>query len=258
MTLTIDRPQRTPVQPARTIKSVVKLQPATCLHPMAIVIPLIPATYLVIAFWVTFAGGEASLDLALVTLILVMLFGLIAGCGAAVRNVEPDRATTRTFREFLDGDVDIETGRITGREALWQIAAMPTILAIGGTAILACAVSAHSSASFTSVDQPAAVAAVAPLKSAPATVSSGGITLKSDSVNFPDSDRTFPGGADADAINNNCLACHSAGMVLTQPRQSRAAWHSEVDKMRDTYKAPIAEEDVPAIVDYLAKLSNGK
>ena len=45
-------------------------------------------------------------------------------------------------------------------------------------------------------------------------------------------------------------------MVLTQPALSRAAWQAEVDKMRNIYKAPVAAEDVPAIVDYLAGLRN--
>jgi hypothetical protein len=43
-------------------------------------------------------------------------------------------------------------------------------------------------------------------------------------------------------------------MVLTQPRLSRAVWQGEVDKMRNTYKAPIEAADVPAIVDYLVTL----
>ena len=80
----------------------------------------------------------------------------------------------------------------------------------------------------------------------------GLIALTSLSVELPDSDRTFPGGAEAEAMNNNCLACHSAGMVLQQPVLPRAVWQSAVDKMRDVYKAPIADADVPAIVDYLA------
>jgi hypothetical protein len=33
-----------------------------------------------------------------------------------------------------------------------------------------------------------------------------------------------PGGANADAINKNCLARQSVGMVLTQPTLSRTAW----------------------------------
>jgi hypothetical protein len=79
-------------------------------------------------------------------------------------------------------------------------------------------------------------------------------TLKSVSVDLPDSDQMFPGGPEADAINNNCLACHSAGMVLTQPTLSETAWTAEVNKMINTYKAPVAPEDVDAIIAYLAKL----
>jgi hypothetical protein len=90
------------------------------------------------------------------------------------------------------------------------------------------------------------------------TVAAGDVTLHSVSVDLPDSGRPFPGGDSANAINDKCLACHSAGMVLTQPKLSRADWQAEVAKMRDTYKAPIAAEDVPAIVDYLVSLSAGK
>jgi cytochrome c553 len=82
------------------------------------------------------------------------------------------------------------------------------------------------------------------------------VTLRSVSVSLPESKRIFPGGAEADAINNNCLICHSAGMVLTQSSLSRADWQAEVEKMRNFYKAPIAAKDVPAIVDYLANLSD--
>jgi hypothetical protein len=85
------------------------------------------------------------------------------------------------------------------------------------------------------------------------TVSAGGVTLRSVNVDFPDSDRRFEGPG-ADVVNNNCLACHSAGMVLTQPRLSRAVWQGEVEKMRNTYQAPVEAADVPAIVDYLATL----
>lgn len=93
---------------------------------------------------------------------------------------------------------------------------------------------------------------------APSIAAGGGVTLHSVSIDLPDSDRAFPGGAAADAINNNCLACHSAGMVLTQPVLSRAAWQAEVEKMRAAYKAPVAPQDVPAIVDYLANLNGGQ
>ncbi|WP_029078344.1 sulfite:cytochrome C oxidoreductase subunit b precursor [Bradyrhizobium sp. th.b2] len=77
--------------------------------------------------------------------------------------------------------------------------------------------------------------------------------ITSTTVELPSGDQMFPGGSDANAINNNCLACHSADMVLNQPPLPKAAWESEVGKMIKAYKAPVDESDVPAIVDYLVK-----
>ena len=102
-----------------------------------------------------------------------------------------------------------------------------------------------------------ALAAEAPLVApAPSVITDGGVTLHSVDVSLPKNDRAFPGGARADAINNDCLICHSAGMVLDQATLSRAEWQGEVEKMRDSFKAPFAAEDIPAIVDYLANLKN--
>jgi hypothetical protein len=84
------------------------------------------------------------------------------------------------------------------------------------------------------------------------------IELKSVKIDLPDSDTMFPAGPGSDAINNNCLACHSAGMVLNQPRLSEQAWAAEVNKMINNYKAPIAADDVGAIVGYLAALKGTK
>ena len=78
------------------------------------------------------------------------------------------------------------------------------------------------------------------------------IAIKSTTVDLPAGDALFPGPG-ADAINNNCLACHSADMVLNQPAFPRATWDAEVHKMINTYKAPVDEKDVGAIVDYLAR-----
>ena len=78
--------------------------------------------------------------------------------------------------------------------------------------------------------------------------------LKSVKIDLPDSNRMFPDGPGSDAINNNCLACHSADMVLNQPALSKQAWATEVNKMINNYKAPIAPEDIGAIVNYLTAL----
>src|SRR6202022_425130 len=93
--------------------------------------------------------------------------------------------------------------------------------------------------------QPPPAAQAPPVTPAPSIVVGGGTQLRSVSVTLPSSDSTFPGGAGADAINNDCLICHSAGMVLDQASLSRAAWQDEVDKMRNFYKAPFAAGDVP-------------
>jgi hypothetical protein len=82
--------------------------------------------------------------------------------------------------------------------------------------------------------------------------------LKSVKIDLPDSDTMFPAGPGSDAINNNCLACHSAGMVLNQPALPKQAWAAEVNKMINNYKAPIAAEDVGAIVEYLTALKGAK
>jgi hypothetical protein len=121
---------------------------------------------------------------------------------------------------------------------------------------MATAVPALAAAPTQAALAPAAASApsVASAAPTPSVATAGGVTLQSVSLELPTSDRSFPGGATADAINNNCLTCHSAGMVLTQPLLTRAAWQSIVDKMRGFYKAPIDPKDVDAIVSYLADL----
>jgi len=90
------------------------------------------------------------------------------------------------------------------------------------------------------------------LASAPAWTEPS-LAIKSTTVDLPAGDSLFPGGADAEAINNNCLACHSTEMVLTQPALPKTVWEAEVRKMINVYKAPIDEADVAGIVAYLAK-----
>jgi cytochrome c553 len=79
------------------------------------------------------------------------------------------------------------------------------------------------------------------------------MTLKSLKLDVPTSDAMFPAGPGSDAINNNCLACHSADHVLNQPSLPREAWQEVVTKMIMAYKAPVSSDDAKAIVDYLAR-----
>jgi cytochrome c5 len=89
---------------------------------------------------------------------------------------------------------------------------------------------------------------------APSAVTEAGVTLKSVSVELPDVDKAFPDANGVDVVNANCTGCHSPNMVLMQPVLSSATWQEEVNKMRKLYKAPVAAEDVPAIVGYLTSI----
>ena len=96
----------------------------------------------------------------------------------------------------------------------------------------------------------------APAAPAPSSVSEGGFTLASTSVDLPIDETQYPDGLHADVINANCTTCHSASMALNQPALSQNQWKAEVTKMREVYKAPIAEADVAAIVTYLTTMSS--
>ena len=83
------------------------------------------------------------------------------------------------------------------------------------------------------------------------------IPLKSVNVEIPFGDRMFEGPG-SDVANNNCLACHSAGMVLDQPALSQAQWRAEVEKMLTAYKAPVDPKEVDTIVAYLVSIRGAK
>ena len=77
--------------------------------------------------------------------------------------------------------------------------------------------------------------------------------LKSLNLELPSNDMTFPDGPGADAMNGNCLTCHSADHVLNQPTLPRKVWEEVVHKMVNAYKAPVTPQDAATIVDYLAR-----
>jgi hypothetical protein len=124
-------------------RPIANIPPTNDMHPIAIAMPLIAPAALIAAIWSTLAGSEPFLIPAVTTLTVVMLLGLTMACGAFAHKGEPNGTRTRTFREFLNGEVDVETGRISGRVAFRQVATIPVVVAIGSTLILACAVSTH-------------------------------------------------------------------------------------------------------------------
>lgn len=75
--------------------------------------------------------------------------------------------------------------------------------------------------------------------------------LQSDSVTLPDDAEGFGDSAAAKLLETRCTACHSASMVLRQPPLSREQWTATVVKMREAYKASVAEGETGAVVDAL-------
>ena len=79
------------------------------------------------------------------------------------------------------------------------------------------------------------------------------VRLQTVKVELP-TDPAYFEGPHAELLNGNCTACHSAEMALTQPDLTTEQWAATVRKMREVYKAPIAEGDVPRIAAALAGL----
>ena len=61
----------------------------------------------------------------------------------------------------------------------------------------------------------------------------------------------LPGYARAQA---QCSSCHSAEYMQYQPPSAaRPYWDTMVKRMKAVFKAPLPDEDMPLIVDYLVK-----
>lgn len=60
-------------------------------------------------------------------------------------------------------------------------------------------------------------------------------------------------GPGAELVTAQCLLCHSADYISTQPRLTRAQWQAGVTKMQQKYGAPIQTNSVDRLVDYLVQ-----
>ncbi len=70
----------------------------------------------------------------------------------------------------------------------------------------------------------------------------------------PDDTAILKPGSNLDAVQNNCMSCHSVDYIKTQPRGPKFKkdfWQAEVTKMIKVYGAPIDDADAAKIVDYL-------
>ena len=76
-------------------------------------------------------------------------------------------------------------------------------------------------------------------------------TFQNASVTLPDDSVQLPDGPNVDMVRAACTGCHSAEMILTQPRLDAKAGTATVEKMAKVYRAPVDPKQVPAIVAYL-------
>lgn len=72
-------------------------------------------------------------------------------------------------------------------------------------------------------------------------------------IDLPAETTVIKDGPGRDIVMGNCLICHSLDYITSQPPQAAAAWRKTVEKMKTVFGSPLADADVPAVVDYLAK-----
>jgi mono/diheme cytochrome c family protein len=83
----------------------------------------------------------------------------------------------------------------------------------------------------------------------------GHLQAKPVSYALPDETAAFKPGPNLETVQANCTGCHSADYIQTQPRGPKFGkdfWTAEVNKMIKVYGAPIDQNDIGKIVEYLA------
>jgi sulfite dehydrogenase (cytochrome) subunit B len=82
------------------------------------------------------------------------------------------------------------------------------------------------------------------------------IAARMEPVSYQLPEETVPAAladAGAEAVVNNCSACHSLEYITTQPPgMGETFWHDEVAKMVKVYGAPIEPDQAEAIARILA------
>src|SRR2546430_16021275 len=77
----------------------------------------------------------------------------------------------------------------------------------------------------------------------------GTLVHGAEKLSLPPDNSGFKAGPGSEIAMVQCVLCHSADYVSTQPRLPRAAWKANVLKMRDKYGAPLPDDKVEALVD---------
>jgi len=71
------------------------------------------------------------------------------------------------------------------------------------------------------------------------------------SITLPAETAALKPGKGAELAQANCLICHSAEYISTQPPMPRKFWEASVKKMIEKYAAPTPPDVTAALADYL-------
>lgn len=72
-------------------------------------------------------------------------------------------------------------------------------------------------------------------------------------ITLPPETNRFKPGPGSEIATAQCIICHSADYISTQPPMPRAVWKAGVQKMQKIYGAPIPDAQVEPLVDYLVR-----
>jgi len=105
------------------------------MHPGVFVVSMMGWFGFMIAYWLTFgAEMEGALILAVDTVFFAVFFSLPLVLMRLRRTATSDGEKS-SFAEFLRGEIDTHTGRMSGMSALAQVAILPVVIALGTMAI---------------------------------------------------------------------------------------------------------------------------
>ena len=76
-------------------------------------------------------------------------------------------------------------------------------------------------------------------------------------IRLPEAKFELPPGKGRETVVAQCAMCHTLAYITLQPPLSREAWTASVTKMQKTFSAPIPDDKVGEVVDYLVTV-NGK
>jgi len=76
-------------------------------------------------------------------------------------------------------------------------------------------------------------------------------------IDLPSETARLKPGPGMQITAGTCMICHSVDYIYMQPPLTREQWKGEVMKMKNVFGAPVPDNEVNTIVDYLAS-QNGR